>query len=115
MSDEIQVESPIPHYVALKPHTDDPAEPIRYDCSLCDKDVYNLSMHAQFEHGVRRFTVEHDETERDYGVVGHACGVHGCTFDGNHEGRHSWEAVTGDVTESSTPREGILDEDVDGD
>ena len=80
-----------PHYVALPPHTDNPAEPIRYDCSLCDKDVYNLSMHAQFEHGSRTFTIDHTETPRETGVVGHPCGVKGCSFDGNHEGRHSWE------------------------
>lgn len=98
-------ELPIPHFVVLPAHTDNPDEPLRYDCSLCDKDVYNISMHAQFEHGVKQFTVDHTETPRDYGVVGHLCGVSGCNFDGNHEGRHSWESpeTTADITASSTP------------
>ncbi len=96
-------ELPIPHFVTLPPNTDNPEEPLRYDCSLCDKDVYNISMHAQFEHGVRQFTVSHEETPRDYGVVGHLCGIKGCSFDGNHDGDHSWETsfATEVVSESS--------------
>jgi hypothetical protein len=98
-------EKPIPHYVTLPPNTDNPDEPLRYDCSLCDKDVYNISMHAQFEHGVREFTVDHTETPRDYGVVGAVCGINGCSFNGNHEGRHSWEPEEPSISviDSSTP------------
>lgn len=80
-----------PDYVVLPPHTENLDEPMRYDCSLCDKDVYNISMHAQFEHGSRKFTVDHVETPRDSFVVGAVCGVNGCSLDGNHIGPHSWE------------------------
>lgn len=101
MSEEVGVEVPIPHYTMLLPHTDDPTEPMRYDCSLCDLDVYNISLHSQFEHGVRKFTVDNEEHERERPVVGHLCGISGCTFDGNHEGRHSWEPA-----EQLTPQDG---------
>lgn len=102
MSDE---DLPSPHYTLLPANTDLLEEAMRYDCSLCDKDVYNLSMHAQFEHNVRTFTVDHEETPRDYGTIGHLCGINGCTFDGNHEGRHSWQpdqSVEGDVTANAS-------------
>lgn len=90
-----------PHFVLLPPHTDNPEEPSRYDCSLCDDDVYNISQHAQFTHGVKKFTVYHEETARDYGVVGHVCGISGCSFDGNHEGGHSWEVSGDNATDSN--------------
>jgi len=91
MTQEADVQ--IPHFTLLPAHTEDLAEPARYDCSLCADDIFNISMHAQFEHGTKKFTVENDEEKPrvDTGVVGHLCGINGCSFDGNHEGLHSWQ------------------------
>lgn len=116
MVEDIEISVPTPHYVMLPPHTDNPDEPIRYDCSLCDLDVYNISMHSQFDHGVRNFTVDNKEHERKQQSVEHRCGINGCSLDGNHDGPHSWESsapVTSDITASAAPALGGSDDHAD--
>lgn len=86
----------IVHYQLLPRRIVDDVNELRaYDCSECDADIFNLSIHAQVDHGTHLFDVVNDtEYIRPYDAPFHPCGILGCTL-GPHstETAHSWQVL----------------------
>ena len=86
-----------PHFTKLPPNTDDPTEQVRYACSMCDLDVFHISVHAQFDHDIADFTVDNKAQPRPGAGPKSLCSDNGCSYPGGHEGTHSWQNDAGEL------------------
>jgi hypothetical protein len=88
MSNEVTV-----HYQLLPRHDSNNDKEIRrYSCSECPMDVFNINVHAQYEHDTLIFDISPEEKAREADAPFHPCGILGCDFPPHETGPHSWQS-----------------------
>lgn len=92
MEDRMASDKVTVHYQLLTRHDSENEEELRrYSCSECDHDVFNINVHAQYEHDTLLFDVDPEEIARSHDAPLHPCGIRHCTFPPHETGPHSWQ------------------------